>query len=365
MDRRLDKANKKIFERLIEKARGVKSDGKTRWIVSGSTDEDTIETTKNYIKRTKIIDSFLISRHIVCSILEFENKRYFSISGVKIQSNILDSSLIETDEVGLMLVILSDSQIALEYTHDDFYIEQNILANYNEDSSEYSGHLYSEIKQCFVPIKVFDISGLDFKPNQTIHKLAGTVLCCQDNDFLEPFSPETIEKFKDIFVGNNKYIPFDNLVYGLHSISWKHKFIEVYRCIESLYPAFAVKKLYDDLNFDKSHTNITDFYQKINNQLGWSRKERESLEKMVSVSMSKNNSIQFYFSNGIPPKYIKIKVYNFLYDTRNSIVHFCAIEIRDSYIDINEINNNHWNNIICGMLEIIRETYSEYEAYMN
>lgn len=150
-------------------------------------------------------------------------------------------------------------------------------------------------------------------------------------------------------------------MYGLHSISWKHKFIEIYRCIENLYPIFAIKQLYDDLNIDKSKTNITNFYQRINDELGWNRKERDSLEKIVATV--NNDLIKNYFLKAKPPKYKETDIHNFLYDTRNSIVHFCVIETK-VIVDIKELKEEHWNNIILGMLEIVSEIYKEYEKYI-
>lgn len=141
MNRNIDKANENIFGRLIEKVIGCNSDGKQRFIKSYSTDNTIIKKTKEYVKKTKISDKFIISRHIICAILEFDStlynsEKYFVISGI--ESDLKDNlQITEVDELGLMVVILSELPITLKYGCKSSEIENSILFKYKDDGDNY------------------------------------------------------------------------------------------------------------------------------------------------------------------------------------------------------------------------------------
>ena len=354
MSRNKKQTHGKIFNKLCEKAkesdRYQESIAQSRWLKTDG------QKNSDCIIYSKIDYTFPISHHVICSLIAFREEKYFVISGVSIDDSIYDFEMFKepSEDIfdGLVTVVLAELPIPLNNEFSSDEIALNILSDSKELLDDYKGHLTTDIQKCFVPFTMFDITDSRF----SIYQIAGIMLCKQTTKLL-PFDEITIEKFEDIFNINNNSLPFENLVYALYSVSWKHSFLETYRGIENLYPVFAIKdaskNLYDNLienGLNENQINLFNFYRLIIENLGYKEKEMDTLNKIICFT-----GLNDIFDGNVKEKLgLSTKDHEIIYKVRCAIVHFSIFK---KEVDFNKLDDSDWNNLIKGMLQIIESMY--------
>ncbi|MFM8296427.1 MAG: hypothetical protein ACKN9E_18025 [Microcystaceae cyanobacterium] len=144
-------------------------------------------------------------------------------------------------------------------------------------------------------------------------------------------------------------ISYENLLYSFVSFSWKHCFLDIYRCLERLFSIPKFKKIYNTIIEKKDLLNFQDFATLCEEEISLKLREEETLEKLLNGEEKITQRLERSESS-----------YKFIYKLRNSIVHFRASQ---ETIVPND-DDDRWNIIISVCLRLVLKLYAQYQAYL-
>lgn len=307
---------------------------------------------------------YQISPKVKAALLRYQDIDYFTITGLDtVDNDRVELPRIEPSEKpngGLLSVIIAKLVIPLNNNINVLEIINSILPQY-EGSGEYQGHEIDEVKEYFLPIEIYEIEK-DFilyglNSETLLPRLTGWRLCTQSQSLALPFSKETLQFFKEIFLEGASSIPYENLVQCCYSVSWQHAFLELYRCIERLYPICILEKLYQDLNLKEEVITLLEFEKKIEETLKWHHNEEMSL-KIIFADLPRKSIEPLDEIKKLNPENCEMTTPKWFYLIRNNIVHF-----RPAHETI-EFGDKDWDKLIKVTLEIINSGYTRYESVL-
>lgn len=346
MSRNMKEANKHIFSVLTEFVRksdiSVEIPEGTRFI---KTDEDE----KEWLKKSIIDEKYSVLPALKVSSLNFGGKKYFIVIGWEPPG---DSTEILTHiplNAGLATAVIDELGVPVRRGIDPFSIVNEVLFQYKEENEDYSGHDFNLIINFFEPFYVYEI-----RENSPIDKsytirIAGHFICENKERLFLPFSPETICKFEKLFIEGLSGIPYENLLSSLTSIHWKFSFLDIYRCIERLFPVVSLNALHQSVECPVS---LFRFSEEVEEKIGWRPKEAEAIRTLLKESpdearqLLQNVKISL---DGISEE----EIGSFFYKIRNSIVHY-----RTSTPIYAPKNEEGWDNLIKAGLAVIDYWYN-------
>ncbi|PZV25524.1 MAG: hypothetical protein DCF12_14465 [Snowella sp.] len=183
------------------------------------------------------------------------------------------------------------------------------------------------------------------------------------------FDEKIVNLYIRLCVEEELGLSYDNLLYSFLSFSWKHSFLDIYRCIERLFFIPRTEVFYNAICSKKinySQISFIDFSKKLEESTGWKPNEQDSLEQLLEVIEDGNlelfNKLQKianfpYQESDKNNKITKITA-KFIYTLRNNIVHFRPINEEKNY------NDEEWNIIIEFCLEVVIDLYKKYKKYL-
>lgn len=373
MSRNMIEANQYIFARLKEFIDQQDDDREFQYY--GAEYPRCIETNKEdkkWLKNLEIIVKKEISSRIRFAFFKYENSFYFVSVGIF--SNDVNSDILEEydrDNLGIPGIITAliyelkigvnkDSNFLLIY-NDIFYpIEPKKIEKYNCDI----------VSKFFEPIKIYrmadDCALIDhknFDDDNTLFRVSLFFLSILASDNVSgsnsikvlDFETDTLKSFRRICLEGHISISYENLFYSFVSFSWRHSFLDIYRCIERLFSVPFWLKFYQDIynNSDTEKKSFQDFMASLKENTGWKPIEENALGKLFEeLSGSTYEPLKSVRENKSE------KDFKFIYNLRNSIVHFGP-----DHKGIN-LNDQDWNTIIKVCLDIVRELYGKYKDYL-
>jgi hypothetical protein len=311
---------------------------------------------RNWLTHTEVIhEPYFISPRVQALTLRFEGTHYFSMIGLEPNGINLHKDLPRTEpNAGLVAVILVEGRVPLRAKIDVLEIINSILPNY-EGTDGYEGHDIDQVKSYFLPIEVYEISPNFVLTVEQLPRLVGLRLC-QTATLSLPFSDDTLESLRKVFLGGSPPIPYENLVQCCYSVSWKHAFLEAYRCVERLYSVYALYDLYETLFPSGGNLNLIDFGKQIENTLKCRATEEDSALDLIKGSPQNVKDLLEKVKQtdtNYPPT---MEVGKWFYQIRNNIVHF-----RPANEKIN-LTDPQWDELIRGTLGVIEFWYRKYES---
>ncbi|EPD8016487.1 hypothetical protein ACSD5U_004834, partial [Escherichia coli] len=191
---------------------------------------------------------------------------------------------------------------------------------FQQEDPLYIGHNISELINYFESITIFRLEDLSTNFNNSFLSCAYYILTSCETFVTLPLSKATVDKLKNLFVCNEK-IPQDNIFLSLTSSHLKHCYLELYRCIEWLYVIPRSRRLKGVIQFPRPAYELA---LHCIDELSWRRKEEDSLAKIVSDVLKKNETLSFKL---LGCKMFSEENLNFnnvakhLYAIRNQFVH--------------------------------------------
>ncbi|WP_242186598.1 hypothetical protein [Sphingomonas sp. CARO-RG-8B-R24-01] len=229
------------------------------------------------------------------------------------------------------------------------------------DDELYVGHDIGELISAFKDIKIFAVD-------------KNSVLATADIWFLAATLASAHTKFRSELLGNiisNKIAALlqlgnvnpENIYYALTSMHWKHCFLELYKCLESLHFLPWILRL-------KESTGLADdgytLSKKVSSSLLWRGKEGQSTELLFAMLQDDTalkdevfDTEAFKDLKGV--KFDKATVGRRIYKIRNFLVHQEDYE-DDAPIGITE---RCWPAIVCFLVDVISELYKKNAYDVN
>lgn len=342
-------ANKYIFNQLANFVEESKIDDtfdrqKKRYIETNDEDKEWLKKLKITNKKYPILPNFQTAS------FQYGGNDYFVAIGVKENLEINQEEFIQPLELnpGIFTALLFELKISVDQKANPLEITNDF---FNE-----GGYNFHQVKDFFEPIFVYKIpknSPFLSLDNINIARISGFYAVKSSQVISLKFLPNTLNEFEKLFIEGSNNIPYESLLFSLVSVSWKYSFLDIYRCIERLFPISALEDLHKKLKIEYSLLNFAD---DIESSIGWRPKENEALNKLINNNSSLEIARQILreVKDNIEGTE-KGKLGDFVYGIRNSIVHFRPATKQ------NKLDDNNWDMLIYSSLLIIEYWYEKYE----
>jgi len=351
VSRNMSAANRKIFSNLIEflSANGVQVRGadEIRYIKSNAPEKKTI-------KYLKIQYREKLARSMEFAIGKLQSKFFLIILGPSVlEENISDIFEFVSMDAGWFTTITSEMDVDIAPGISAYEVADALNDRYRNAPSPYDGHHFSDISHFFNPVTVFAISSTSPFNENDFYRIVGTFLCARQELLNLDIPQNLIKDYEKLFMEGPDNLPFEELLDSLTSLRWKDAFLDVYRCIERLFPYSYVHSLHAKT---ATTTPLEELIKIVEDVLGWNPKEDLAIDTIFSTCGHSEESLL---------RNVKKKIFGtekggigveLVYKLRNSIVHH---RLRGNRIHKN-IEIIDWVSIIKGLLIVMRNEYLKY-----
>ncbi len=364
-NRNRDEVFKAIFEKLVD---AVSPPEFGDVVASSQLDDNKLKRKRfikldkderNWLTHTEVIgEPYFISPRVQALTLRFKGTNYFSMIGLEPNGINLHKDLpLTKPNAGLVAVLLAEGRVPLRPKINVLEVINSILSQY-EGTDEYKGHDIDDVKKHFLPLEVYEITQNFVLTVEQLPRLVGLRLCRQKTTLSLPFSDDTLDFLRELFLLGSSEIPYENLVQCCYSVSWQHAFLETYRCVERLYSVHVLNELYSELFPSGGSLSLIEFSKQIEDTLGWYAKEEDSSIKLINASTQNAKDLleKVKKTTNSPPT---MEIGKWFYQIRNNIVHF-----RPANEKIN-LTDPQWDELIRGTLGVIEFWYKEYESKLQ
>lgn len=324
----------------------------------------TNEDDQQWLKKLKITNQQSILPYFRTATFEFDHKNYFVAIGWEHKLEI-EQEIIEEIELngGMLTALLFELKVSVKQTADAYQIAQDIF--YPPENEEIIKYEFSQINHFFEPVFVYQINDECpfIKVKSDVIQIATVNLSAfyiiQQRQIISlKFREETLFVFERLFIESVEMMQldtFENLLFSLVSVSWKHSFLDVYRCIERLFSISFWQGFYQNLGIKDSLLN---FSANIEKYTKWRPNEKEAINKLIDKSPEDATNILKEIKNDLDGN-LEGDLGEFIYKIRNSIVHF-----RPATEPIS-INDKNWDKLIRACLLVIEYWYGQYQNEFN
>lgn len=333
-----------LFSALVGRAEegGIVIEGGARWIKRSSEfDADMMAKGDCH--------NLVLSRQQRAMFIDFQGRRFFLITGFS-DCEVAPPGLTKVDPSPAML-ILAFHELRIELTATSAET-RDVLENQYAGKDAYDGHELNVIISLFPKFFCFEVDS-SYSSSSTIERLTGSYACRSYNLGPLMLDAETKDSLRSLFEDESDHIPFPLILQGVLAFAWQTLFLELYRCLEQLYPAPRLSELASELLSSRSLFDLADI---IETTLTWRPKEDESLIKILRYcsrvpvdealqAFEREPSIEYDQAVEVAGRAI--------YQLRNSLVHFRASRKSMVLSDVN------WNILIRAMSSFISQSYSE------
>ncbi|WP_156943974.1 hypothetical protein [Roseivivax isoporae] len=224
------------------------------------------------------------------------------------------------------------------------------------DAESYSGHSIYDLRDYFNPVYAFRVDANNKRCGANITEYALTLLVHQPN-LRSPIVDRHAGDRISALMGKTA-CGTDNLFQALTSSQWKYVFLDLYRCLESLYFFPWIRELKGALD---SEENVYSLRESSWSALGWSPKEDNSIKKLFELVDDKvfqdDASEVDKFSSLKPDSSPPSSYAERLYSVRNTMVHHADRQGRSP----NPASAADYRQLclfLCAVLEAIHRDYS-------
>lgn len=224
-------------------------------------------------------------------------------------------------------------------------------------TEDYKGHFFSDLYNLYEKVYIFQILRNNSMYGETISSY-GFMLC---STFSGARSAIITQKVNSTLqhLGNHSAVSKDNLFQALTSTQWRHFFIEVYRCLESIYYFPWVLELRATGGFDvpvaalKAHCRAS---------LNWREREEPSIMKIFGSVAPDQDTINLEKSIKRFKKHTKNKTFKRdtigreVYQIRNSLVHHENYDNTDKMT----LSGKEWEEISLYLSKILLKYLSDH-----
>lgn len=344
-------ANGRIFSALIEfvMTKGIQIRGvdEIRYIKSNEIEKETIQ----YLN---ILSHEKIARSIEFAIGKLNENNYLIVIGPSLpESNVGEVFEIVSMDAGWFTSIISELKANVSPDLSAYEVANILNDRYLGAANTYEGHLFSEIDHFFPSVSVFSFSSVLHFQEIDLHRIAGIFLCAQQDLLNLDIPHDLIKEYEKLFTEGPDNLPFEELLDSLMSLRWKDVFLDVYRCIERLFPYSYIQSLHAITAIDLP---LEELIEIVENVLGWKAKENLALDAIFSKCGHSEECLfrdvkKNLFGNGEGGIGVEL-----VYKLRNSIVHH---RLRGDRI-YKRIEIDDWVSLIKGLLMVIRNEYVKY-----
>lgn len=349
MARQRIEMSKDVFDRIFSSAVALDKDfpidSEARWITRKDDDDaDLMANAKIQVRR--------LGQREVTAVVVHMDRKIFCASGYG-RPNEPWERVKEIDGTpGLFALFITEANIPSTATAAQ---ARNVLEGSYHGVAGYEGHSLLEVSEVFPELSFWEIERPEVDVySSDIYRIAGSFVVRSYGHYPLEISPKTKLKLVGLFEGGSSVMPFPLLLQGVISYSWSALFLDVYRSIEQLYSAPKIERLAEKFSINCA---LSDLAEALESFISWRPKEEEALSLLLGeVSQPVRASIvnAFFQGAGEPPDPTPAKCASYIYQLRNSHVHF-----RPAMKAI-PMSPEMWDKIISAMCDAVFEIYEKF-----
>jgi hypothetical protein len=346
MSKSMNKANQRIFDKfrkiILDNGEYCEDVKAPRWI-HGSADDK-----KWFLDANIVFCQEIVSKKKI-AILTAMGKTFLVTIGF---GDINCPSFLNPYDLnaGLYTEILSTIEVNLSPRVSVFDIIDKIMPE-SISKEGYTGHNLIDLIDIFETINIFEVGRECPFSSIDPFRIFGTYLCVEKSLINLPFTDETINSYEEIILNGASCIPFENVILSICSLHYKDSFLDLYRCIEMLYPLIYVQKLYTELHISGS---LLDFLYQIQETLDWNPMENKTLNNIIENTPEADLAL-LKEAQKEHIGFIEMNLAKWVYSIRNSIVHLRPSQKPAILIDV------PWELLLRGMLSVINYWYNKFK----
>ncbi len=224
-------------------------------------------------------------------------------------------------------------------------------------ANDYRGHLFEDLYNVYETPYIFKIPKNNSMYGETISSY-GFMLC---SSFTGARSAIITNEVNNTIreLGTHSVISKDNLFQALTSTQWRHFFIEIYRCLESIYYFPWVLELRASGGFD---VPISVLKAHCRSSLNWREREEPSISKIFGTVEPDGDTVALENAIKRFKQYTKNKTFKRdsigreIYHIRNSLVHHEDYENPDKM----QLTGKEWEEISLYISKILLKYVSDH-----
>ena len=233
---------------------------------------------------------------------------------------------------------------------------ENVFLPLEHPSPNGVEHKHSAIQEFFPPIKIFRIRAESplLGTDSSLFRVALFAATKCPRLISLPWTSEGLEMARTVSSTERAEVPFELVLRAVLERKWEHAFLEIYRCMEFLFPFPKISELKKRLNFAGSSVEVSESIEDI---LGWRPIEEAAMQALFR-SLQPASVETFRQALGIERSDVldlNKAVANSLYRLRNDCVHFRPVQRRS-----NAHKKVKWEILLQEMLKAVNEFYSAY-----
>ncbi len=340
-----------LFRRLIDRAAidgtTIAHGDKGRFIKRLS------EADAELMAKADVKDKRIITRQMRAVMFEHGPQRFFAFFGLGASLGTLlqmPEGLIEIDPTpGMFSIAIIETEVTPKATSAE--IREIIEAEYY-GLEGYKGHELPDVIGLF-PSAVFAEADVNYPYTENIDRVLGAMVAATYSDGPMALTEHTLDAASSLFTAGPPSIPFEVVLQGILSISWSGLYVELYRCVEQLYP---VPRLSGLIKTWSSTQSLNQLAELLRDSLGWRPREDESLIKLITECPAQvANDLIASFEVKLDENSIAAEVAGRqVYAMRNGLVHFRGNTA------VVQPNDEKWNAIVMAMMALVTETYNRF-----
>ena len=316
---------------------------------------DTSDDEDNLIENSTVISYHFSSDSRIYLLLKYNDVRYYCFSEESVDiSKISDEYFIEETDLKKGIWTLVQAKYITKCKPDISAIEvynQILFLDEDENGTKAKEVAVDEILGYFNTLNIFKVVEDTVYDVDDIYNIKGYFDVTLNNNIIN-FSEEINVNFLSLFSSGLKSMPLDLVYLSFSSSQYKQVFIELYRCIEQLYPIPTLKDLLNgDSMMVKCPLEVAALFE---DKINWRPRESEAIaliyKDLDATIIAKLDAIK------IGTEYSSLTSSDFIYKLRNANVHF------RKKLGKGELSNEKWADLIEVMLEIVLELYSKYDG---
>lgn len=326
----------------------------SKYYINTTSDEDHI------VEFSRILNEFEFDKNSKSILFEYSGEKYISfICPFKVdQSTIAHFEALETN-AGLWTFVVSSLCVDVLKDSSPIEIYDRILAVEDGTPEGFCQPIdFDLIKVYFPEIYTYKVDDGSFQHHNIAAKCMGYILS-HSSEIKNSKGNSYALDYANLFESSSGYIPYDLVIHSLYSSHKKYTFIELYRCVEYLYPVPSTKKLINVLFSGGSYNPII-FAKTVEDEISWRPKEEDSLSKIIAdlpehLRSEGNNVVNSIASSD------GCAIAKFIYRLRNSNVHFRS----SLHVAARQMSDADWDSINSYILKVILSSYESYDSYLS
>lgn len=316
---------------------------------------NTSDQEDDLIENSNVISYHFSSDAKIYLMLEHEGKKYYCFTREQVDSYKINSdNFVEEDLLTKGIWTLIQSQYIRCCRSDasaSCIYDEILYVDSGEPPTKAKSVDINMLYKYFNKLNIFRIVDGSHYDSDDIYKIKGYFDVTLNHCTL-PFSETTVNNYTSLFSSGLKSIPMDLIHLSFSSNQYKQSFLELYRCIEQLYPVPALRELLGTGSIKTScPLEVAALFE---DKINWRPRESEAIGMVFKdldfLSTSKIDAVK----QGT--EYSSLSGSLFIYKLRNANVHF------RKKLGKGELTNAKWEELIDAMLDVILDLYNKYDG---